>query len=530
MNRDIYRGMCVGFLVVALLAVPSSKTWANDFIDTRITFTIGDDNFLKSAGQQVPDSPLIGIGDREGYELPGDNLNLATTGRENELHLVLYKKVEGLLPGLITEAAAAIEIDFAELQDDDAKIYKVLQDDSSYIRLAYAIDKEKRGDEYLDLVLFPLSGDRFRVGYLYDLTWGGKYIFPRRKGRLTPAFKLGGSHGKFYWWAGMKMLRSPTAPEESKNEQNLTISTEELETLYGALAGFGFRPFEGFSIDVSGAYIQMGENPLKDVAGEMVTATGFAARIAYGKGLKVGLSADLKLLRNDPEHMAEIGRKSKYNPGGGFSWRVSAEGTAIAQTLADPELFGGTTIQWASAAAVDVRVQVDYFRLNLTGVYRSLEFLLLNTPSFVPFSAFPKEAEITPNGFVALAGDYHFPKYRLTPGIQVSVEVPSAVKTELTAKTAGSTAPATLIGTNTLLIRANGERVILPPNETVSPMVSTRMNLNWRASDMLSLIAFAFITYDPNDSILVVNPDLTKSRVFNDAIRFGAGITAQARF
>ncbi|MFH1131192.1 MAG: hypothetical protein V1754_07645, partial [Pseudomonadota bacterium] len=271
--RLVHKRTLTIFLAATLLFV-SGHSWAGDFLDTRITFTIGDDNFFKKAGEQVPDSPKIGIGEREGYELSFDNLNSKTTGRENELHLVLYKKVDGIFPGLITEVAAALEIDLAEMQDDDPKLYKVFEDDSSYLRLAYALDKERRGNKFVDLVLFPLSGDRFRAGYLYDLTWGGKGIFPRRKGRLTPAFKMGGNHGKFYWWGGMKMVRAETAPVESKDEQGLTITTQELETFYGMLAGVGVQPIEGLSIDLSGGYIQMGENPIKDVSGELVTSTG----------------------------------------------------------------------------------------------------------------------------------------------------------------------------------------------------------------------------------------------------------------
>jgi hypothetical protein len=504
--------------------------WAGDFIDTRISFTIGDDNFLKKAGQQVPDSPLLGIGERPGYELSFDNLNSATTGRENELHLVLYKKMEGILPGLTTEVAAALEIDLAELQDDDPKVHKVFKDDSSYIRLKFALDKEKRGSEYLDLVLFPLSGDRFRVGYLYDLTWGGQNIFPRRQGRLTPAFKLGGNHGRFYWWAGMKMVRSLTAPAESKDEQGLTITTEERETLYGALAGFGVQPVDGLSIDLSGAFIQMAQNPLKDVAGEMVTATGFSARIAYGRGLKVARSSDLRLLRNDPEFLESLHVKQRYNIGGGLSWSVAAEGTAIAQSLADPSRYATTTTQWASAAAFDVRLMYDYFRVNVTALYRSLEFILLETPSFVPFQAFPGEAQVKPNFFAYVSADYHIPKLNLTPGISAGFEMPSAVKTELTASVSGSNAPPTVIGENTLVIRATGERVILPTDKGVLPIGIAAFYLTWHASDLLTLIGFIHMQYDPNFTTLTVNPDLTKSRVFDDPIRFGAGVTAQARF
>ena len=516
-------------LILACLLCSASAARAGEFMDTRISFTLGDDNFFKDAGQQLPDSPTLGMGDREGLELPFDNLDLATTGRENELHLALYKKVDGILPGLVTEVAAAMQIDMAALELEGNDVNDVFSDDSSYIRLIYAIDAARKGDRYLDLVLFPLSGDRFRVGYLYDLTWGGADMFPRKKG-ITPAFKLGGNHGMFYWWGGMKMVLAQTSLTEKANLQGTKQQTSEQETLYSALAGVGTQPIEGLSIDLSGGHIQMSENVLPDVAGEVVTASGFSARLAYGRGLKVGLSSDLRLIRNDPEYLESLSQKPKYNPGGGLSWRVALEGNAIAQVLGDTDVYGATKRQWASASALDVRLQHDYLRVNLTGVYRSLQFSLLSNPGLPTWSAFPEAAIIQPQIFAAISADYHIPSLALTPGIQAGVELPGAVKTELWATTAGSNAPPTLIGEHTLLVRSTGELVVLPQDKDRRAAFSARILARWYPSDILTIIAFVLLAHDANSTVLVVNPDLTKSRKRQDPFRLGAGITAQARF
>ncbi len=511
--------ICI-FIILGTLG--GGQALAGDFIDTRVTFTLGDDNFLKDAGEQVPDSPMLSIGDREGYELFFDNLDSRTSGRENQMNLVLYKKAEGILPGLTTEAAATLRFGLVE---------STFEDDSSYIRLQYAIDRARRGEKNLELVLFPLSGDRFRVGYLYALTWGGTDMFPRKKlGSPSPALKLGGNHGKFYWWGGMKLVAADTAPSESKNEQGQTISTQNLESFYSALAGFGLKPIDGLDIDFNGAYIQMGENPIKDVAGELVTATGFSGRITYSQGIKVMLSSDIRLRRADPEYLESLSKRPRYKPGQGLAWRLSLEGSAIAQTLADPDKYGGTKNQWASNAALDFRMQYDYLRFNLTAMYRSMEFILLNTPSYVPFQAFPKEADIQPNFFAALSGDYHFPRWGLTPGLQVGIEMPAAVTTTLTAMEVGSNAPPTLIGRHTIVIRSNGRPDILPEGKDRAPQFSVRHTTKWFASDFLTLMFFAYLTYDQNVTILQVNPDRTNSRIFEDPVRVGAGFTAQARF
>ena len=72
--RTPVRALSLALLLLPTVVSAPPAAWAGDFIDTRISFTLGDDNFFKDAGQQVPDSPRIGIGDRPGYELPFDNL------------------------------------------------------------------------------------------------------------------------------------------------------------------------------------------------------------------------------------------------------------------------------------------------------------------------------------------------------------------------------------------------------------------------------------------------------------------------
>jgi len=513
---------------LAALMLYASPAVANDWIDTRITYTIGDDNFLKDAGEQVPDSPLLSVGDRDGYQLPFDNLDLASTGRENELHLVLYKKVTGILPGLITEAAAALELDLEALAKEES-IGRVLKDDSSYIRIAYALDELRKGSEYIDIVLFPLDGDRFRAGYLYDLTWGGSDMFPGKKGP-SPAFKIGGNHGFMYWWAGMKMVQGELPTKYDKSVSGTEHSVTEHETLYSGLAGLGFQPIDGLSIDVSGGYVQQAHNQLRDIAATTVDAAGGSARLAYGRGLKVGLSSDLKLLRNDREFLENLSRRPTYKTDDSVNWRVAAEGNVIAQTLADPDKAGSTTVQLASAAALDFRLQRNYLRLNATVVYRSLEFNLMNKPGLPTYVAFSDDQIIQPQIFGAVSLDYHFPKLWLTPGIQAGVEMPPAMKTELYSTDAGSTPSTNLIGTYTVIVGSDGEYRILPEDEDRVPVYSVRLNARWYPSDMLTILAFFLFEYDHNAAVLDFAADQTKTRTFDEPVRIGAGITAQARF
>ena len=211
---------------------------------------------------------------------------------------------------------------------------------------------------------------------------------------------------------------------------------------------------------------------------------------------------------------------------------MALEGNLIGQTLADPDTFGATKIQWASAAALDFRMQRNYLRVNVAAVYRSLEFNLINAPSYTPYQAFPEDAIIMPQIFAAISADYHFPSIWLTSGIQAGVELPGAVKSELWATESGSSAPATLIGEHTILARNRwqGDRMILPEGQDRLPVYSVRITAQWFPSEMLTLMAFMMLQYDENTTTLEINADLSKSRVFDDPVKFGAGITAQSRF
>src|SRR5512134_3077847 len=139
--------------IASTLALPTAAR-ANDFIDTRLTWTFGDDDVLTRTADTAPPSPLPRIGDRPGYELFFDNLDTRFSGRENLAHLVLYKKLTGFIRGVTTEAAlVGLWIPGIAIGDD-----------GSYIRVAYA-PRTDQPDDGLSLTLFPFTTNRFQLGY-----------------------------------------------------------------------------------------------------------------------------------------------------------------------------------------------------------------------------------------------------------------------------------------------------------------------------------------------------------------------------
>ena len=202
-------------------------------MDVRLTWTFGDDDVLHRAGDE-PDSPLPSIGDRDDYELFYENLNTRYDGRENLTHLVLYKSVPSLLDDRLTvDIGAVMLIDFAALYENSDYVINVFRDDGSYIRLVYNWNQTRPNDG-LEVVLFPLDSDRFRVGYLYDLSWGGYESFSTGAAALSPGFKLQLRLGNLYTFVGMKVA---IVNQERLMEDN-TIQTVR-EANYGGLAGVG---------------------------------------------------------------------------------------------------------------------------------------------------------------------------------------------------------------------------------------------------------------------------------------------------
>src|SRR6185436_20862613 len=92
------------------VAAPKEEgpTRVGDFMDTRLTWTFGDDDIIHQTGQAQPLSPDASIGDRKQYRLFFDNLNSRFGGRENLTHLSLYKKMPDFISKLDTEASLVL--------------------------------------------------------------------------------------------------------------------------------------------------------------------------------------------------------------------------------------------------------------------------------------------------------------------------------------------------------------------------------------------------------------------------------------
>jgi hypothetical protein len=512
-------------------------TQLGNFMDTRLSWTFGDDDVLHATGLAFPLSPTFSIGDRPQYRLFFDNLNSRFGGRENLTHLALYKKMPAFIKKLDTEASVVIRFDFTALGSNTNNLNQAIYDAGSFIRAFYHTDGNPDGKVGLGLTLWPIDTDRFRLGYLYDITWGGtaasinQSIFPRIQGS-APGAKLQYDGEGWNVFLGFKtasivQLQQTLAPGTNQVEQ-----IHVTQTNVGVLAGGAVDIGPHVHLDLGGGYFQQGKFDLPDVAGQSVYTFGASGRLVVkDSDTNPPQSIDLQLYRNDPNKPQIIFKPEVYTPGK-TNWLVSLEYDHLGQNLKDFDATGATKIQQAHAAALQANVKSSFFRATVTGIFRDLAYVLRNQPSFIPFETLPgnglngqPQAHVTPEYFFAAALDYYFEGPRLTPGLAGGLQFPATFQST---STNSASAPID----RTVVVRQQGNLAILPLNQGAVPIVQARLSLKWDVSRILSAIVWAQYQRDNNATFVERDPSegTVSLRTFLKPDFFGLATSVQARF
>ena len=506
---------------------PPAGVEGRGFMDTRLTWTFGDDDFLHKTGELIPLSPTFGVGERSQYRLFFDNLNSRFSGRENLTHLVMYKKLPSFIPKLTTEAALVMRFDLAQLAANTGNLNAAIYDSGSYLRLFYQTGKSER--EGISAVFFPLDTDRFRLGYLYDLSWGGtaasinQSIFPRIQG-AAPGLKVQYDAKDFYAFAGFKTANI-IQPQQVLNPggENDVETVRVGETNFGFLGGAGADPLENLHLDAGMGYFQQGKFDLEDVRGKNVYTWGGSGRVVFHHNMPVPQSVDFLLYRNDPNKPLVLFKPEQYDANQ-FAFSLSAELDWLQQHLKDFDVAGATKDQSARGLAVQGVVKAGYFRFSATGIYRELNFVVRNVPGFIPFETLPGSAKTDPELFGSIAADWNIPSLHLTPGIGGGVQLPATFRSEFT----DGGVPAQRV----IVVRQQGDESILPYNKDRSAVVQARVAVRWDISDMFAVVAWLQLVRDNNGTLVVRDPTegTASLRVFQSPNRLGTAIAVQARF
>ncbi len=526
----------------ALAVTPQGGAGARGaFMDTRLTWTFGDDDVLHRTGATQPLSPLPNIGDRPGYRLFFDNLNSRFTGRENLTHLVLYRKMPSFIEKLDTEAALVLRFDMQELAANNNNLNRALYDSGSYLRLFYQTGYKKDGGKTgVSAVFFPLDTDRFRLGYLYELSWGGtnasrnESIFPRLQGS-SPGLKLQVDGDGWYMFGGFKtaqIMQPQTNLRPGASGGSEVETVRVAETNYGFLGGIGGDIGKYFHADAGAGYFQQGRfefpdlrpRPGEDRQAPRVFTYGASARLVFHKDMPTPQSVDFQLYRNDPNAPMLLFKPETYKPGQ-IAYSVALEGTQLHQNLHDPERTGATKIQPARAGALPGVIKAGYARISLAAIYRELPFVLRNVPSFVPFEALQTSGTKTQSEmFFAGSLDYYIESLRLRPGIGGGVQLPSTFSAESTVGNASAD--------RTVVVRQAGSLSILPLGATRKPIYQARASIRWDISEIFAAVGWVQLVHDPDATIVTRDPveGSVAIRTFQSPTFLGFGTTLQARF
>jgi hypothetical protein len=546
MRRILIATCMLGSLVCA----PAAR--AGDFVDTRLNFTLTDENMLVKPGETQPSVPGVRIGSPSSLGIMFfDNYDTRYTGYENLTHLVIYKEMS--TKHVTAEAAYVLRL----LQFTDVNLSSI--DDGSYIKLTYWVDKDHAfGGRKLNVALtaFPLNADRMRLGYSYRISWGGSPIFFKYNPDLpvqsagtgggfaqnntpAPGAKLQVSDERWYAYAGFKtsllLDRNPAVNEQV--------------AVYAALAGAGFDIIPAhLRIEANGGYYDRGTNPLffGTSQGPMgmtfnsypVNTYGGTLQISAFNGIAPTTSADFSLYRNDPMVSAQrYFARPVYKPG--FNWMASAEATLLGSTLQDVDRPDSTKTQLAYAADINLRAQLGKWRLRGDVETRSLSYILINQPSLVPFQDFPSLAHVAPEVFGVVGADYFFERLGLTTGLSLGIENPATFTPPngqtIAAPLAGNTG-GSLTTAATIVVRNEGDFSILPQSDAKGnklgavPIFAVKGEVREDFLEWFAMILQVYYQNDGNQTHLVKAADGTSIRQFNHPDQLGFNLTLQARY
>jgi hypothetical protein len=492
---------------------PADLAGASGFFDTRIAFTLTNENLLVKPGETIPSVPgwRFGVPNSLGV-LFFDNYDTRFSGFETLTHIVATRHYH---KGHF-DAETSLVIRVNELSERTIE----LADAGTYIVLSNWKDPTHKDPTRISLTAFPVSADRMRLGYSYRLSWGGSPEYRRISARqATPGMKLQYDTKNAYAFVGAKtavVLDRQTAEEKAE---------------HAVLAGAGIDPHEMVRIEVNGGFFDRGNNELVDVNDQPVHLFGASTQVSLHKGMPVQSSIDYRLYKNNNEKISGLFNPVRYP--GGVSWLMMAEFTAMGQTLKDPARTGSTTIQKGFAGDVNFRMMIDRLRFRFDASYRTLAFILHSQPSLPTYSDFPSDYQLEPNYFVSAGIDRNWGDF-LTLGLIVGMDRPATL-TSTKGIPGGMTGG--MAGASTAVIRNNNIDTlitILPVGEKAVPQFAVKGTAKLDFGRIYTALLEVFYSYDGNvtryQRVEPGNPESPFQFEFGNFNQLGVNATLQARF
>jgi hypothetical protein len=472
-----------------------------------LVWILGDDDVLVGAAPTSEVSPAASIGDRTAFDGLFEGLNSRFTGRENRLELRLAAQAPGFFRDVTTRAEAVLGLDASQVGDREGSFR--LEDAGSFVEASAQI-----GGPALSLRLFPLDGDRERVGTLEALGFGGRtgperlspYSAARgpvRAGRI--GFDWGGTHG----FVGVKTATFlEPAPDGPARE----------ETSYGLYAGFEARPRRWLGFGLGFGHFEHGFLPGAGAPIGRAITTGGSARLSLQSGLDAPRAPVSFGIEPPPFSDGSAYPPHQRQRTSGFAFGV--EGVHLLQRLRDFDRPARARLAGARAAALLGTVRTGIFELRTALLAREAGFVARNVPGVLPGFARPRAAREAAELSALASGTWSLGR-AWDVSLSLGARRPAALLVPAV-DSAGRPSGAAIV------LNENGELALLPPGESPVPVLALRPSLGLRISALLETGLWLDYRRDFNRTRLIQTDTGTLSRGFTRPDRLGYGFSARA--
>jgi len=481
---------------------------ASGFMDTRLAFTFTNENMLVKPGETLPSVPGWRFGTPSSLGvLFFDGYDTRYSGFETLSHAVLYREYRS--GHLQVEGSLVVRI------DDLGETQLGLSDDGSYLTISDWKDPSHKDPTRISLTAFPVSSDRFRLGYSYRLSWGGSPEYTQSASSV-PGVKLQLDTARTYAFVGAKSA-TRIDPKTGADRAALAV-----------LGGAGIDPIPMLRLEANGGYFDRGYNDLPGYERDKVRLFGASVQASIHSGMPLRSSLDYQLYKFHGEAVSDLFAPERYP--GGVAWLAQSEFTVIGQTLADPAAPGQTTVQSGKAGDLNVRVKLDRFRLRLDLSYRDLGFLLHSLPSLPVGEQFPASDTATADYFGAVGLDRNWDDW-LTLGLIAGVEKPATLSSP---QGIPGIAPDAM-GPTTAVIRSNNvdtQIAVLAPGASTPRQYALKATAKVDFARIFSTLVELFYSYDRTGEHVAppCSSPCSLSFVPGAAHQLGLNATLQARF
>jgi hypothetical protein len=492
-------------MMVFLLAL-SGLAHAGEFMDVWVTSAFEDTNVMAGPEAYSPSANFVQRGNRAFFE----DYESRSSDDISRAQLVLYRRDEGNWAGWSTEAAFVLRYT-PYLNPDQTEPGTALEDDGSYVRIIKALPGD---DHSISLTGYAVDSGRFRLGYSYDLTWGGKEVHSFTTG-AAPGVRLQWQKGGNYGFAGVKTAVGDYVDPESRLKRN--------QAYYGFLVGGGIQVNENLKIEAGAGSFEQGQIQNVDYTtstlyGELIKAFGYSSQVAWRSTPDIQWieSSDLKLYRNAPDFVKDS--YISHRQIDGFGVLVQAEIDRLSHNLLDPVKGDTTTIETGTAGDLQTLLVMNSTTLGVDVVYKDLAYILFNVPGLTSGVAMNPNMDQTPQLYGRIKASHYFANAHIAPTLGVGLMQPA------TYSTSG--------GTFVQYTERDKEQV--PRGQDPAPILSGLLGVQVDMSKSVVLVAEALYTIDKNQSEFVK----TKKRPNGDRVSapeeeqkvLGMNIVMRARF